>query len=217
MSSNPVPSPIAAVEPSIPGPVRQANTVTSIFLGPNGLRAGWRILIFMALFVAQGKVLNLVLHRIPAVAAMHKALPPDVMSPGVLMFDEGLSVALLLLTAFWMTLIEGRSFADYYLPPKEAFGKRFWQGVPYGFAMLTLLMAIIAALHGFSIQGLVYGWRGCAEVRAALRDRLLLRRHERGIPDARLHAVHARLRNRLLAFGDCAVDSFRPRPYWECR
>ncbi len=120
MSSNPVPSPFAAVEPSIPGPVRRANTVTSIFLGPNGLRAGWRILIFMALFVAQGKVLNLVLHRIPAVAAMHKALPPDVMTPGVLMFDEGLSVALLLLTAFWMTLIEGRSFADYYLPPKAS-------------------------------------------------------------------------------------------------
>jgi membrane protease YdiL (CAAX protease family) len=155
MSSNAVPSPTTAAEPSIPGPVRRANAVTSIFLGPNGLRAGWRILIFIALFAAQGSLLNLVLHRIPAVAAMHKALPADVMTPGVLMFDEGLSVALLLLTAFWMTLIEKRSFADYYLPPNEAFGKRFWQGVPYGFAMLSVLMAIIAALHGFSIQGFV--------------------------------------------------------------
>ena len=59
-----------------------------------------------------------------------------------------------MLSAFVMTLIEKRSFADYGLPGKAAFGKRFWQGLPYGIAMLTLLMAFIAALHGFSLGGL---------------------------------------------------------------
>ena len=39
----------------------------------------------------------------------------------------------------------------------RAFGKRFWQGAPYGFAMLTLLMAFIAALHGFSLGGWALG------------------------------------------------------------
>ncbi|MGA8036009.1 MAG: CPBP family glutamic-type intramembrane protease [Candidatus Acidiferrales bacterium] len=153
MSMSSQPNPLAADSAFSPAPP-PASALRTAFLGPNGLRAGWRILIFIALFAGQGKVLNLVLHRIPAVVAMHKGLPTDVMTAGVLMFDEGLSVALLLLTAFWMTLIERHSFSDYYLPPKEAFGKRFWQGMPYGFAMLSLLMAIIAALHGFSIQGL---------------------------------------------------------------
>ena len=60
---------------------------------------------------------------------------------------------MIFLAAFFMTLIEKRSFADYYLPPREAFGKRFWQGVPYGFAMVSLLIAVIAAFHGFSIEG----------------------------------------------------------------
>jgi membrane protease YdiL (CAAX protease family) len=155
MSLSSQPSPMAVDTRFSPAPPQPPTALHKTFIGPNGLRSGWRILIFVALFVAQGKVLNIVLHRIPAVVAMHKGLPPDVMTPGVLMFDEGLSVALLLLTAFWMTLIEKRSFADYYLPINEAFGKRFWQGVPYGFAMLSALMAIIAALHGFSIQGFV--------------------------------------------------------------
>ena len=152
MSMSSQPNPLSADSAFNPAPP-PASAVRTVFLGANGLRAGWRILIFIALFVGQGKVLNIVLHKIPAVVAMHKGLAGDMMTPGVLMFDEGLSVALLLLTAFWMTLIEEHTFADYYLPVKEAFGKRFWQGVPYGFAMLSLLMAIIAALHGFSIQG----------------------------------------------------------------
>jgi membrane protease YdiL (CAAX protease family) len=57
-----------------------------------------------------------------------------------------------LIAAAWlMTLIEKRSFADYYLPPSQAFGKRFWQGIPYGFAMLSLLLVLIAAFRGFSL------------------------------------------------------------------
>ena len=53
-----------------------------------------------------------------------------------------------------MTLIEKRTYADYYLPPKQFLGKRFWQGVPYGFAMLSLLLILIAAFHGFSLGSL---------------------------------------------------------------
>jgi membrane protease YdiL (CAAX protease family) len=56
-----------------------------------------------------------------------------------------------------MTFIEKRSFADYGMPLNQAFGKRFWQGVPVGFAMLSLLLAMIAALHGFSLDGVALG------------------------------------------------------------
>ena len=58
--------------------------------------------------------------------------------------------ALLMATAV-MALIEKRTYADYYLPLSQFLGKRFWQGVPYGFAMLSLALGLIAALHGFSL------------------------------------------------------------------
>ena len=80
----------------------------------------------------------------------------------------------LVITVLVMTRIEKRSFADYGLPGREAFGKRFWQGVPYGFAMLTLLMGLIAALHGFSFGGRALAARRRRALRPALFGRLQL-------------------------------------------
>jgi hypothetical protein len=56
-----------------------------------------------------------------------------------------------------MSKIEKRSFADYGLPFNQAFGKRFWQGVPFGFLALSLLLVLIAAMHGFSLGGTEIG------------------------------------------------------------
>lgn len=86
-------------------------------------------------------------------------------TPGTLIFIESLSVASVLLAAFVMALLEGKSFADYGLPLRAAFGKRFWQGVLYGLAMLTLLIGLIAAFHGFSPGTLAV--RGAAAARYA--------------------------------------------------
>jgi uncharacterized protein len=157
MSSNPLPDPVLAQHENVPPVVQRAEGVRNVFIGPNGLRAGWRIAIFVLLFIIFGKILNYALHSIPSIVAWHKAVGGNVMTPGLLLFDEGTAVGLVLLIVFLMSFIENRTFADYYLPPNEAFGKRFWQGVPYGFAMLSLLMGFIAAFHGFSIQGFAIG------------------------------------------------------------
>ena len=74
-----------------------------------------------------------------------------------MLLAEGIAALSLVLAVLVMTLIEKRTFADYGFPGREAFGKRFWQGVPYGFVMITLLMALIAALHGFSHGGWALG------------------------------------------------------------
>jgi membrane protease YdiL (CAAX protease family) len=79
--------------------------------------------------------------------------PKGLITPGGQIISEGLTVLCLLISAFIMTKIEKRSFADYGLPLRESFGKRFWQGVPLGLAMLSLLMALIAIFHGFSLGG----------------------------------------------------------------
>src|ERR1700683_428182 len=124
-----------------------------IFLGPNGIRAGWRLLIFLVIFIALGAAVQFTVFRIPAVRGYMQSQPKDLITPGGQFISEGLAVLCLLVSAFIMTKIEKRSFADYGLPPRESFGKRFWQGVPLGLAMLSLLMVLIAIFHGFSLGG----------------------------------------------------------------
>jgi uncharacterized protein len=142
-----------ALYPAAVAPEQSPSAAAKIFKGPNGLRAGWRLLIFLVLFAIIGQGLGYMLHHIPALHAWEQIQPKNQITPGVMMLGEGVAVFSLFFAAFLMTLIEKRSFADYYLPPQQAFGKRFWQGVPYGFAMLSLLIALIAAFRGFSIEG----------------------------------------------------------------
>ncbi|MGA7855892.1 MAG: type II CAAX endopeptidase family protein [Candidatus Acidiferrales bacterium] len=133
-------------------PVQSSRSpIGNIFMGPHGIRAGWRLLIFIAIFMAIGSSLSFGVHLIPAVRAWQKTQNRQVMVPSGMIMGEGIAVLALFAAASLMTLIEKRSFADYYLPPGRAFGKRFWQGIPYGFAMLSLLMALIAAFRGFSL------------------------------------------------------------------
>lgn len=128
-----------------------------VFLGPNGIRAGWRMLIAIALFLLFALVIQAGLKRIPPLEAWRHAQPKDVFTPGIMLLTEGIAALSLVLAVLVMTFIEKRTFADYGFPGREAFGKRFWQGVPYGFVMITLLMALIAALHGFSHGGWALG------------------------------------------------------------
>ena len=125
--------------------------IANVFMGPHGIRAGWRLLIFIAIFVAIASSVNFGVRLIPSVRAWQKAQNPQVMVPSSMIMGEGIAVLAMFAAAWLMTLIEKRSFADYYLPPNQAFGKRFWQGIPYGFAMLSLLLVLIAAFRGFSL------------------------------------------------------------------
>jgi membrane protease YdiL (CAAX protease family) len=132
----------------------------NIFIGPDGMRAGWRLLIAVAIFIVIQLVSTAILVRIPMTRAWLRGLQNGLITPGALILSEVITVMALIISALVMARIEHRSFRDYGLPISETFGKRFWQGGPYGLAMLTLLMAIIAALHGFSVSGWALGGTG---------------------------------------------------------
>ena len=157
MASGPTPldSPLPTGE--LPGHSSFQRRVRWVFLGPNGIRAGWRMLIFFALFVVIARLLQAGLKLIPALERWRQAQPKGMFTPGTVLLGETVAALSVILAAVVMTFIEKRSLADYGLPGKEAFGKRFWQGVPFGFAMLTVLMALIATFHGFSLGGLAIG------------------------------------------------------------
>jgi membrane protease YdiL (CAAX protease family) len=132
----------------------QPSAMRNIFMGPNGIRAGWRLLLFICIFLACTQAEGFVLHHIPAVSAWFKAQDQNVLTAPTQIFLEGVALFALVVAAGVMALIEKRTFADYYLPLNQFLGKRFWQGVPYGFAMLSLLLVLIAAFHGFSLGGM---------------------------------------------------------------
>lgn len=135
-----------------PGSNDQPAVIHRIFIGPSGIRAGWRILIFVALWYAILRALTFVAVHTPGLREYVIANSGPVGTP----WGQLLGVVTPLVTilaALIMTRIEKRSFSDYGLPLSEAFGKRFWQGVPLGFVMLCLLLGLIAAFGGYSLDG----------------------------------------------------------------
>jgi uncharacterized protein len=118
------------------------------------VRSVWRILVAVALYKLLVPVLQTALAASSTVLAWLQSQPRDVLTPGNLLFSEGIRTTAALIAGLAMSKIEDRSFADYGFPLREAFGKRFWQGAGYGFAMLALLMASIAALGAFALGGL---------------------------------------------------------------
>lgn len=99
-------------------------------------------------------VLPLAIVWIPAVRALllHRS-GPILITPALIGIGDGFSASAALLAAWVMTRIEKRTFADYGLPGRQAFARRFWTGGIYGFAMISLMMGLTAALHGFSVAG----------------------------------------------------------------
>jgi len=145
-----LPAPVGELHPS--GAPRSG--MENIFMGPGGIRSGWRLLIFIFLMLACLKAEGFTLKHIPGVDAWFKAQDPNVFTPAIAILSESILLFGLVVATAVMALIEKRTYADYYLPLNQFLGKRFWQGVPYGFAMLSLLLVLIAAFRGFSLGGM---------------------------------------------------------------
>jgi uncharacterized protein len=126
-------------------PEPPAHPLHKIFIGSNGLRAGWRGLLFLALFVTALILVSICFRTIaPAFFQGHRSF-----SPAFVIVSEALSLAALLLTMFVISRFERRSIDSYGLPARLAFKSTFWAGAAVGFLSLTLLLLAIRAFHGF--------------------------------------------------------------------
>lgn len=133
--------------PAPPQPTQQPleQTVTKAFVGPNGIRAGWRLLVFVCIF--GGLV---VLCTAIVVAFNHGEIPNfQQTTPRIIALGEGMQLLSALVAAWIMSKIEARNFRDYGLPGKGAFGVKFCQGIVFGFAAITFLLAVMRGLHVF--------------------------------------------------------------------
>src|SRR5277367_3106351 len=114
-----------------------------VFLNETGLRAGWRLLIYVAISVLLW-VVSIFLLRL----LLRPAL--GVSSSTVDFFSELASFLAAFLAALIMSRLEARPMGVYGLPMRSALGKQFWLGCLFGFAEIAVLIALIAALGGYS-------------------------------------------------------------------
>jgi membrane protease YdiL (CAAX protease family) len=142
--------------PNPPGQLREGD----VFIGPYGLRAGWRISIYIALVVALGAVLRFSAELIQH--ARHHAAGggnPGEFTPVVAIVSELFLAIIVLGAAGIMSRIEHRAPGVYGMPAREALGKRFWQGMAWGLAAVSALVGSIAIVGGYSFGPLALSSR----------------------------------------------------------
>jgi membrane protease YdiL (CAAX protease family) len=118
----------------------------AIFIGPQGVRAGWRLLIFLALLVVFSAAALLLQRRIGNFGSDF--------SPTNVIRGEVLSFGIVLIATAIMGGLERRRLADYGLPLRWALGKQFWTGALWGFVMLSVIIAMMAGTHAYLPGGL---------------------------------------------------------------
>ena len=119
-----------------------------IFLNPRGLRAGWRLLIFVGIFFALQFALNWIVTKV-----FH---PPQLafLDPIGLSVEDLLALIEVVIATWVMGRIEHRRFAEYGIPVRNAFGRDFWIGSLWGLGSTSLVIGLIAAFGGYRIVGL---------------------------------------------------------------
>lgn len=129
-----------------------------IFLNEEGLRSGWRLLIYAAFLLIIQFAGDTVVHW--------NGLKVDPYSPQFVVLADLLSFAAAYGAALLMARLERRSMDAYGLPVRQAFGKSFWLGIFLGLCEVSLLVGLIAAFGGYSFGKLVLhgasllGWGG---------------------------------------------------------
>jgi membrane protease YdiL (CAAX protease family) len=121
-----------------------------------GLRAGWRLLIYILLVAALGASITFVLRKVYPRPRSTSGVP----TPTAMLQQEALSFALIFGCALIMSKIEKRSPGAYGLPASEAFGRKFWLGALLGLAEISLLIGLISAFGGYSFGGLALSTKG---------------------------------------------------------
>jgi membrane protease YdiL (CAAX protease family) len=142
-TESPAPAPASGSELfSAPPP---QHLIHNIFIGDDGLRVPWRIVLYLAMAIAIAVVLG-------GITSKWKAHGAAKLWQGVL-FEFEMAFAAIF-SAFVMSKIEKRPFGSYGLPVRAAFGKYFWVGAAWGFLWLALLMLVMRSSGVFYFGGL---------------------------------------------------------------
>ena len=118
-----------------------------IFFNADGLRAGWRLAIFIGIAFVLGRGEFWLVRRVHLAERLF-------LDPIGIITGELLSLVPILIATMIMGRIEKRRLRDYGIPVRNAFGRDFWVENVWGLASTSLLMGLIAAFGGYRITGL---------------------------------------------------------------
>jgi membrane protease YdiL (CAAX protease family) len=149
------PPAIDSASPVTPAPPPESERSTILY-GPNGLRAGWRILIFLLIVACMIGVLSLAGHYAARRFGPRPTDPSQVMTitPGLVAIGELSEFGLILLASWIMGRIERRRLAYYGIPWQTPFPRNFWVGLLWGFLAISGVLFVMFLFHGFRITGL---------------------------------------------------------------
>jgi hypothetical protein len=135
-----------------PAPLSPAPPPRSpVLYGPNGLRAGWRIVIYVAVLVALLFLVGLELRWLgPHLPASMRSTPGTGFHPLVAIYSEASVLIVVLLATAGMARLEHRRTADYGLAGFDRV-RQFLIGLVCGFIFLSLLVSILMATHNLTL------------------------------------------------------------------
>jgi uncharacterized protein len=156
-------APLETVQPSVPPAPAQRSIWYRIFVGPRGVRAGWKVLIFFLLVA----LIVVCLHPL---SKLHGKVNPKLPMPvGAALLDEFSGMlAVLLATAIMAKWIDRKPWGYFGMPLANAFRSTFWVGSAIGLGALALQLELMhlggwfdfgtIELHGVAIVEYGVGW-----------------------------------------------------------
>jgi uncharacterized protein len=134
-----------------------------IFVGPSGLRSGWRLLIFLAIVIALQAIFQEV---VVLILKARGIVAPEGLYSTVFLVEDAITLIAVVVATGIMARWEHRKFSNYGLPGKNALGRRFWEGAAFGYVSISALILLIFFAGGYSPGSLAL--HGVALARATL-------------------------------------------------
>ena len=128
-----------------------------IFVGSNGLRAGWRVLMFITLLAVLFGGFVLIRAGGPTAFREHyrnQNQSQITITPLLMGGSEAVTLLFLCIAALAMGKLEHRKIGEYGLPLRLALRKDFWVGSLTGFLAISGTLLTMFLLHGFRVTGL---------------------------------------------------------------
>ena len=108
------------------------------FVGPRGVRAGWKVLLFFLIFVGIAMALRPIARLLPKVSA------GSPVTPGRALLTEFLAMtSVLLATALMAKLIDRKPWGYFGIPLRNGFRSTFWVGAAIGLGALALQLELM--------------------------------------------------------------------------
>lgn len=118
---------------------RPHHGIHTIFIGPEGLRAGWSLLIYIALLAAMLFAATWITHKVHHAPPAQKSSQPHEITPRASILNEGVPFILVVFATWIMAKIEKRPVDVYGLGGSQKL-RHFATGLIWGVAFLSLLV-----------------------------------------------------------------------------